>query len=188
MNFLNKLGLIVNVLILGMIGVEAILLGTGWSNFAILEEYLKLPNANLIFAGIGCGLIALGLLILYVDCKISQQEKGIIQKTPYGEVKVAKKAIEDFIKRISSEESFIKTIKPKLILKKKYSKLSLVVSVWSDIPTNEATLALQSRVKESLENIIGLSNLRDIKVAVEEVVHRGGRLRGIEYTKVENRG
>lgn len=183
MNFVNKLGLIVNVLILWVIGTEVILLATGWSSFAILEQYLKLPNANLVFAGSGCGLWILGLLILYVVFKLSQQEKGVIHKTPHGEVKVAKKAIEEFIKRISSEESFIRTIKPKIIIKKKWVKLSLVVSLWSEISTNEATATLQIRVKEALENIIGISNIRDIKVFVEEVVHRGGRLRGIEYTK-----
>ncbi len=183
MNFFNKVGLIVNILILWTIGTEVILLATGWSSFAILEQYLTLPNSNLIFAGSGCGLWILGLIILYVDSKISQQEKGIIHKTPHGEVKVAKKAIEDFIKRMSSEESFIRTIKPKLVIKKKYVKLSLIVSLWSEIPTNEAATALQSRVKEALESIIGISNIRDIKVFVEEVVHRGGRLRGVEYTK-----
>lgn len=183
MNFFNKIGLIVNVLILWAIGTEVILLATGWSSFDILEQYLKLPNANLVFAGIGCSLWILGLLILYVECKISHQEKGVIHKTPHGEVNVAKKAIEDFIKRISSEESFIRTIKPKLVIKKKWVKLSLVVSLWSEIPTNEATATLQARVKEVLESTIGISNIRDIKVFVEEVAHRGGRLRGVEYTK-----
>lgn len=183
MNFLNKVGLILNVLILWAIGTETMLLGIGFSNFAVLEQYLRLPNANLLFAGVGCALWLLGILILYVEAKISRQEKAIVHKTPHGEVKVAKKAIENFIKRIGSEESFIRTIKPKLIIKKKWVKLSLVVSLWSEIPTDEATTALQARIKEALESTIGISNIRDIKVLVEEVVHRGGKLRGVEYTK-----
>jgi uncharacterized alkaline shock family protein YloU len=84
---------------------------------------------------------------------------------------------------MSSEESFIKTIKPKIVIKKKGVKISLVVNLWSEIPTNEATVTLQSRVKEALETTIGISNIREIKVFVEEVTHRGGRLRGVEYTK-----
>jgi len=183
MKFLNKLGILVNVLIMWLVGTEVILLGTGWSSIVFLDQYLKLPNANLIMAGIGCGLWILGLLILYVEAKISQQEKGIIHKTPHGEIKVAKKAIEDFIKRVGSEEPFIRTIKPKLVIKKKYVKVLLAVSLWAEIPTNEATTAMQVRVKEMLESTIGISNIRDIKVLVEEVVHRGGRLRGVEYTK-----
>lgn len=183
MNFFNKLGLVVNVLVLCAVGTEIILLGTGWSSPAILEQYLKLPNANLICVGIGAGLWLLGILILYVDCKISQQEKGVIHKTIHGEVKIAKKAIEDFIKRISSEESFIKTIKPKIVIKKKWMKITLFVSLSSEIPTNQAITALQARIKESLESILGISNIRDIKVFVEEVIHRGGKLRGVEYTK-----
>ncbi len=183
MNFFNKAGLIINVLILWLVGTEGLLLATGWSNVVLLEQYLKLPNANLILAGIGCGLWIMGLLILYIDAKISQQKKAIIHKTIHGEVRVAKKAIEDFIKRISSEESFIKTIKPKIVIKRKGVKISLIVSLWSEIPANEATIALQSRVKEALESTIGISNIREIKVFVEEVTHRGGRLRGVEYTK-----
>lgn len=183
MNFFNKLGLIVNVVIMWVVGTEVILLATGWSSIGLLNQYLKLPNANLIMAGIGGGLWILGLLILYVSSKISQQEKGITHKTPHGEIKVAKKAIEDFIKRIGSEEPFIRTIKPKLVIKKKGMKITLLVTLWADIPTNEATAALQVRIKEVLENIIGVSNVRDIKVMVEEVIHRGGRLRGVEYTK-----
>jgi len=186
MNFFNKLGLIINVVILWIVGTEVLLLATGWSSLMILDQYLKLPNANLVLGCIGCVFWILGLVILYVECKISQQEKGIIHKTPHGEVKVAKKAIEDFIRRISSEESFVRTIKPKIIIKKKYVKLSLIVSLMSEIPTNKAASALQSRIKEILETTIGISNIRDIKVFVEEIVHRGGRLRGIEYTKEES--
>lgn len=183
MNFFNKLGLIVNILIMWIVGTEVILIATGWSSIALLDQYLKLPNANIIMAGIGCGLWILGLLILYVTAKISQQEKGIIHKTPHGEIKVAKKAIEDFIKRVGSEEPFIRTIKPKLVIKKKGVKVTLLVTLWAEIPTNEATANLQVRIKEVLENIIGVSNIRDIKVVVEEVIHRGGRLRGVDYTK-----
>jgi len=184
MNLFNKLGIVVNVLVMLIVGTEVILLGTGWSSIVLLDQYLKLPNANFIMITIGCGLWILGLLVLYMEAKISQQEKGIIHKTPHGEIKVAKKAIEDFIKKVGSEEPFIRTIKPKLVIKKKWVKVSLAVSLWAEIPTQEATMALQVRVKEVLESTIGISNIRDIKVLVEEVVHREGRLRGVEYTNI----
>lgn len=185
MIFLNRVGIVVNVLTLALIGLECILIGTGLSSLEILNQYLQEPNIRISLSYLGLLLWFIGLLILYANYKVNKQEKGVITKTPYGEVKIAKKAIEEFIARVCGEETFVKKVKPKITIKRRWVKVKMMVSLWSDVSAPDASTILQSHTKEVLSTSIGISEVKDIKIVVEEISHQGGKLRGVEYSKAE---
>lgn len=182
MVFLNRVGILINVLTLFLIGTGCILTGTSYINIDILGDYLKEANIRISVSYVGILFWFVGMIILYANYKVNKQEKGVVTKTPHGEVRITKKAIEEFVDRVCEEESFVKRIKAKIIVKPKWVRVKMVVSLWSEIAATDASAALQARVKESLSTAIGIPEIKDIKVLIEEVYHQGGKLRGIEYS------
>jgi uncharacterized alkaline shock family protein YloU len=175
MNFINRLAIALAVLILVLSGGLYMLISVDWIPIERVEEILGNFNNKLILALSGCFLWLISLTIAYTDHRLVEQEKAVILSGALGEVKILKSAIEDFITKVVTEEYSVREAKPKLILKKRGSLVHLNVGVDSSIPIPEIVSKLQNRVKDSLENVIGIQNLRDIRVKVKRIVHSRGR-------------
>lgn len=182
MVFINKFGLVLSVLLLFVLGSTGISIGFGMIDTNLVLTYINDPHHKLVITQIGILLWIIGLLIVYTSCILSQEEKGVTFRNANGEVRVTRKAVEDFIIRVCSQEPNIRRIKPRVIIKKKYIKANLVIAITSDIPVTQAISELQSKIKESLEAGIGMVSVKSVSVRVEEIFYTGGRLRGAEYT------
>ncbi|MEK7812591.1 MAG: alkaline shock response membrane anchor protein AmaP [Candidatus Desantisbacteria bacterium] len=182
MAFINKFGLVLSVLLLLILGSAGIGIGLGMVDTNLVFTYVNDSHHKLIITQIGILLWIIGLLIIYTSCVLSQEEKGVAFRNANGEVRVTRKAIEDFIIRVCSQETNIRRIKPRVTIKKKYIKASLVIAITSDIPVTQAISELQVKIKESLEAGIGMVSVKAVTARVEEIFYTGGRLRGVEYT------
>ncbi len=181
MAFINKFGLVLSVLLLLVLGTAGIGVGLGMVDTNLVFTYINDPHHKVVITQIGVLLWIIGLLIIYTSCILSQEEKGVAFRNAIGEVKVTRKAVEDFIIRVCSQEPNIRRIKPRVTIKKKYIKASLVIAITSDIPVTQAISELQVKIKESLEAGIGMVSVKSVGVRVEEIFYTGGRLRGVEY-------
>jgi uncharacterized alkaline shock family protein YloU len=175
MSFINRLAVALAVLILVLSGGLYMLISVDWISFEMLEEIFGNFNNKLILALSGCFLWIVSLIIAYTDHRLMEQEKAVILSGALGEVKILKSAIEDFITKVATEEYSVREAKPKLLLKKRGSSVHLNVNIDSSISIPEIVSKLQSRVKESLENIIGIRDLRGVKVKVKRITHSRGR-------------
>ncbi|MBI4777594.1 alkaline shock response membrane anchor protein AmaP [Candidatus Desantisbacteria bacterium] len=182
MAFINKFGLVLSVLLLFVLGSVGIGVGFGMIDTNLVFTYLNDPHHKLIITQIGVLLWIIGLIIIYTSSILSNEEKGVTFRNAAGEVRVTRKAVEDFIIRVCSQEPNIRRVKPRVIIKKKYIKAGLVIAITSDIPVTQSISELQGKIKESLEAGIGMVNVKSVSVRVEEIFYTGGRLRGVEYT------
>lgn len=182
MAFINRFGLVLSVLLLFALGSIIIGVGFGSIDINLVVVYINDPQHKLIIPQIGILLWIIGLLIVYTTCVLGQEEKGVAFQNANGEVRVTRKAIEDFIARVCSQETNIRRVKPRVMIKKKYVRADLVVAITSDIPVTQAISELQVKIKESLEAGIGMVSVKSVRIRVEEIFYTGGRLRGVEYT------
>ncbi|MEK9149528.1 MAG: alkaline shock response membrane anchor protein AmaP [Candidatus Desantisbacteria bacterium] len=181
MAFINKFGLGLSILLLFTIGTLGIGLGLGLIDTNLVLSYINAPHHKLVITQIGILVWIIGLLIVYTSCILSREEKGVTFRNANGEVRITRKAVEDFIIRVCSQEINIRRVKPRVTIKKKYIKASLVIAITSDIPVTQAISELQAKIKESLEAGIGMVSVKSVGVRVEEIFYTGGRLRGVEY-------
>ncbi len=182
MAFINRFGLVLGVLLLFTMGSIGIGVGFGLIDTNLVLTYINDPHHKMVISQIGILLWIIGLLIVYTTCVLGQEEKGVAFQNANGEVKVTRKAVEDFIARVCSQETNIRRTKPKVIIKKKYIQANLVVAITSDIPVAQAISELQIKIKESLEAGIGMVSVKSVRIRGEEIFYTGGRLRGAEYT------
>ena len=87
-----------------------------------------------------------------------------------GSVGISTKAICDFIERIGAEFSAIKSIDSKLSPAKGSVDILLNVKVISGNKIPELSHLLQQRVRESVRESLGLEEIRNITIKVQEIV------------------
>lgn len=87
-----------------------------------------------------------------------------------GSVGISTKAICDFIERIGEEFSAIKSIDSRLSGSKDAVDIQLNVKVISGNKIPELSHVLQQRVRESVRESLGLDEIRNITIKVQEIV------------------
>ena len=87
-----------------------------------------------------------------------------------GSVGISTKAICDFVDRVGKEFSGIKRIDSKLITEKGSVDVVLGVKVISGNKIPELSQVLQKRVRESMRESLGLGEIRNITIKVQEIV------------------
>jgi uncharacterized alkaline shock family protein YloU len=85
-------------------------------------------------------------------------------------VGISTKAICDFIERIGKEFSAVKSIEAKLLQQKDALDVALSVKVVSGNKIPELTRDLQQRVREGARESLGLDEIRNITIKVQEIV------------------
>jgi uncharacterized alkaline shock family protein YloU len=123
------------------------------------------------------GLIGL-LLILYslVAVQIAlgnlQREKTIAFDNPSGRVTISLSAIEDFIKRTSTNIPEVKELRASVTASKKGVHVKNRVVVYSDANIPEATERIQSVLKHKIQEMLGIEEAINIKVHIAKIASR----------------
>ncbi|MEN7973415.1 MAG: alkaline shock response membrane anchor protein AmaP [Verrucomicrobiota bacterium] len=87
-----------------------------------------------------------------------------------GSVGISTKAIQDFIERVGKEFSAVKSIESRLLQKKGAVDIVLSVKVVSGNKIPELSHVLQQRIRESVRESLGLEEIRNITIKVQEIV------------------
>lgn len=139
---------------------------------AYVANFKDLPN-------LGLSIIAVGFLIIVVNIAVNramfggfQREKTIAFNNPNGEVSVSLLAIEDYIRRTAGNIREIKDIRAGVIAGKRGIEISARISLWSDTNIPEAADKIQSMIKNSVQEMLGIEEAINVKVHINKIAQR----------------
>ena len=133
---------------------------------ALIAELLVIPVVGICFGGI----LILSVLLRWVDGFVKPKDTFINFDSEEGSVGISTKAICDFIERIGKEFAAVKSIDSKLTSSKDAVDVLLSVKVMSGNKIPELSHVLQQRVRESVRESLGLEEIRNITIKVQEIV------------------
>ena len=88
---------------------------------------------------------------------------------PLGEVKISAEAIESFIRKEVEKMEEIKEIRSRVMVGKKGVQIINRVSILGGRNIPEVTDKIQSLIKDSAQNVLGIPEIEEIKVFVREI-------------------
>jgi hypothetical protein len=141
-------------------------LGTdaGWS----LAYGMLSSDLNLLLTG-----VLAGLLMMLVFSMTTPRSRTLPEYISFdghgGEVSISLKAVKDFVQRIAAEYAAIVNMQPTLTVRNGSIEVELDVRVTAGTHIPELCQMLQERVRESMTDTLGLSDIRTIKVNVREI-------------------
>lgn len=122
-------------------------------------------------AGIGGLIILLALLYLVTFGPRHQKVRYIsFESGERGSVSISISAVRDYIRKLSGEFGGVVSIDPKIRAEKNSISIDLNVNLVAGFRIPELSQAIQSRVRECLNNGLGISEVNEIKVRVQEIV------------------
>ncbi len=163
----GNLGNFFMTLLLLLIGVG--LIYGSFINAEIGQHIANALQVPAIAAGLGAILI-LSVVLRWIGGCRRHKEAFINFDSDDGSVGISVRAICDFIERIGKEFSAIKHIDSKIIKGKGHIDISLGVKVVSGNKIPELSHVLQQRVRESVRESLGLDEIRNITIKVQEIV------------------
>ncbi len=136
-------------------------------NTAMYEQVRNTP-----FYGAAVGLFLILSVVLRFSARSDRKGKDafINFHSEDGSVGISTKAICDFIERIGKEFAAIKSIDSRLIQRKGFVDIALSVKVLSGNKIPELSQVLQQRVRDGVRESLGLEEIRNITIKVQEIV------------------
>jgi uncharacterized alkaline shock family protein YloU len=127
------------------------------------------PLQSLEMAGIGCVVVLLSLLYLVTFGPRRSKMSYISFDSGNGTVSISVSAVRDYIRKLSGEFSSVVSIDPKIRSLKDGISVDLHVNLVAGARIPELSQALQARVRESLHDGLGIHEIREIKLRVQEI-------------------
>jgi len=163
----GKLGNFVTTLLLLLIG-SALIYGNVF-NREVGDMMATLLAMPLVGAALGVVLI-LSVVLRWVGGLGKKKEAFIDFQSDGGSVGISTKAIQDFIERVGKEFAAVKSIESTLIQDKGSLDIAMSVKVLSGNKIPELSQVLQQRVRESVRESLGLDEIRNITIQVQEII------------------
>lgn len=144
-----------------------------WPRFL---ELLKYQRALCFCAGVA--IILLLLLFILTSMTRKRSAQYISFDGEKGAVSISIKAVRDFIQKIGDEFAAVLSIQPVLEFRRGALDVDLNVRVASGSQIPELCQMLQDRVMECLHDQLGISEIRNIRVNVQEISGRTSESKG----------
>jgi len=174
MKFFSHIGVIFYTLVLSFIGGLTIWFSMHWLHlediFALLELAYTDINLRIITGFSGLLLILISLSFFQLILGRMQKERTIAFNNPSGQVTVSLSAVEDFVKRLTSQISEIKESRPNVIVDKKGIQIMLNVILREAMNIPEITLKLQELIRGKVQEILGVEEDILVKIHVVKIV------------------
>lgn len=120
-------------------------------------------------AGIGGILMMISMLYLVTFGPRRAKMRYISFESGTGTVSISVNAVRDYIRKLSGEFSSIVSIDPKIRALKDRISIDLNVNLVAGVRIPELSQALQERVRESLRAGLGIDEIHEMKVRVQEI-------------------
>lgn len=163
------LGVILFVLLLGA-GLFALSTAfQGVDAWALLLDELKTRQVEAIFVSVG--LLLLVLLYALTAFRLPERQQYLAYDIEGGgSVSISLKAVQDFLSRLSGEFAAVHQLDPALRIRNGAVEVQMDVKVKSGAQIPELCRMLQERVRSTLREKVGISDVRDVRVRVQEIV------------------
>jgi uncharacterized alkaline shock family protein YloU len=124
----------------------------------------------------GAGLLVVGLCFAMTGFRRRRREKFLSFDSEGGTVSISTEAISEYISRLAGEFPAIVRMKPRVRPARKAIDIIIELKVKAGTQVHEVCDLLHQRVRESVTNGLGISEIRRIEVSVREIVseHRPG--------------
>jgi uncharacterized alkaline shock family protein YloU len=119
--------------------------------------------------GLGGIMVLLSLLYLVTFGPRRPQVRYISFDSGNGSVSISVNAVRDYIRKLSGEFGAVVSIDPKIRAEKDSISLDLNVNLVAGARIPELSQALQNRVRDSLRDGLGIDEVKDIRVRVQEI-------------------
>ena len=133
--------------------------------------------------GMGALMVLVSLLHLVTFAPRRKKMKTISFESEGGGVSISVNAVCDFIRKLGDEFESVKNIDPKLRAEKDMVSIDLNLKVRAGTRIPELSTQLQTRVRESVREGLGIVDVHEIKVNISEIV--GNPLPSVEPPVVE---
>lgn len=142
----------------------------GWLFNAKAGEFIAdILQTPIMFGALGV-LLILSVVLRWVG-GFGRKKKAFINfQSDDGSVGISTKAIQDFIERVGKEFAAIKSIQSELTQKKGTLDIAVSVKVRSGSKIPELSQMLQQRIRESVRESLGLEEIGNITIKVQEIV------------------
>lgn len=125
-------------------------------------------SETILLAAVGV-LLLLALIFLILGLKPKKKApNAVVKGSEFGEVMISITAVENMVLRVVQQTRGIKDVSRKVIFTPDGLIVRIVINVMPDIALPELIKELQSRTKEYLEEITGVT-VNEVKVLVENV-------------------
>ena len=132
----------------------------------VLAKILSLQITGLVL-GV---LLILSVLFRWINRPGAKKSEFISFNSSAGSVDISVKAVRDFIARIGQEFSAVKNLESRIFQKKEEVDILLRVKVYAGNKIPALSERLQARVRESVRDSLGIENVRNVTVRVDEIV------------------
>lgn len=122
--------------------------------------------------GVIAGLVLILIVLTYLGTFGSDRprKRFISFESDNGEVSISVNAARDFIRKLGDEFSAVVNMDPQIRYEKNLICIDLNVKVQTGSRVPELSRMLQDRVRESIRDGLGIVEVREIKVKVQEIV------------------
>ena len=139
---------------------------TGFRDF-IFDTMVNRPVLGTVAGG---GLLAIVLIYLGTFGRGRSRKRYISFESENGSVSISINAVRDFVRKIGDEFGAVVSMDPKIYPGKNTISIDLNVKIQTGSRLPELSEMLQGRVRESIRDGLGIVEVRDIKVKVQEIV------------------
>jgi uncharacterized alkaline shock family protein YloU len=150
---------------LGVALIHANIPGVTKSLFDILP-----PLQSFKMTGVGGVIILISMLYLITFGPRRQKVRYISFDSDNGAVSISVSAVRDFIRKLGDEFGAVVGIDPKIRAEKDAISVDLDVKVQTGVRIPEFSQALQNRVREGMQDSLGIIEVKEVKVRIQEIV------------------
>jgi uncharacterized alkaline shock family protein YloU len=138
---------------------------------AAWSAFIDLLREGRILVAAGSLALAL-LLVLYAltGFKLPEKRHYIAYDIEGGAVSISLRAVQDFLARLTGEFAAIEDLKPSLSVHNGAVDVQLDVKVRAGARIPELCRMLQDRARATLRDHVGLSEIKEVRVRVQEIV------------------
>lgn len=174
MKLLNRLFTLVVFMVLLALGV--VLIGTAlspeWWN-AVRAFASQASRLSGVCAGLG--MVCLAVVLALTGVRKGAKERILSFRNEEGTVSISTIAIADYVGKLSSEFPSIVRMQPRVVPRRSMVDLIVDLRVKAGPQIHEVCEVLQRRVRETMVNGLGISEVRRVVVNVKEISpeHKG---------------
>ncbi len=152
------------------IGGAFFLLAVNYNLVPGLAFYLPAWADENIVLGAAIGMLVLALIFILLGLRSSKKPADAIMKgSQFGEVAISITAIENLVLRVIQQTQGIKDVSRQVTFTQDGLIINVKIRVMPDVPMPGVTSELQSKIKEYVEEMTGIT-VHEVKVNVENIV------------------
>lgn len=172
--FMTRLAIVFYVIIIWVTSLAVMLFVLHILDLETVEHLL-----NLVYNDTQVGIIVFGIAlgIVFVSCLLEnliyghrRRERTIAFNNPGGPVTVSLSALEDLIKRLTSQVPEVKEIRPTVLAIKKGLDIDIRLILKAEANIPDLTSRLHDLVRRKIEETIGMEGKIDIHIHVIKII------------------